>query len=159
MTASLDIFLAASARDARRPAPLRPSTTAGLRPGRVAAGPARRRLGRAASCLGVGAVPPQTRVPGKAALRLTRRGQAAAALAGILAGCVVAMAAWLSAPDAAPTGGSTPSAVVVRDGDTLWSIANRVAPGSDPRREVVHLLRVNGLTDVTVFPGQTLRVR
>jgi LysM domain len=159
MTASLDMFLAASPRDVRRPAPPRPSGAASARPGRVAAGPGRRRLGRASSCLGVGAVSPLGQVSGRTPLRLTRRGQAAAMLAGIVGGCIVGIAAWMSAPEVAPAGRPSPSAMVVREGDTLWSIASRVAPGSDPRQEVAHLLRVNGLTDVTVLPGQTLRVR
>jgi hypothetical protein len=34
---------------------------------------------------------------------------------------------------------------VVESGDTLWSIARRVAPGRDPRPVVDHLIEVNHL--------------
>ncbi|WP_157749609.1 LysM peptidoglycan-binding domain-containing protein [Jatrophihabitans sp. GAS493] len=51
------------------------------------------------------------------------------------------------------------SSVVVHDGDTLWSIANRVDPSSDPRNVVARLRKLNGLADLTLVPGQTIRIR
>jgi nucleoid-associated protein YgaU len=47
---------------------------------------------------------------------------------------------------------------VVRGGDTLWSIAGRVAPDADPRAVVDALVRANHLRDAAISPGQTLRV-
>jgi LysM repeat protein len=67
---------------------------------------------------------------------------------------------WLAAgsvPNAAPAP-ATPQAVTVQSGDTLWSIASRVAPQRDPRAEVVALQRANHLLDTQLAPGQTLRV-
>ncbi len=96
-----------------------------------------------------------------APVRLTRRGVRLIAAASLLvAGALVAIA-WLSAPSGAsqvPAG--VPATVVVHSGDSLWSIAQRVAPQGDPRATVARLERVNGLTDgAALQPGQVLRVR
>src|SRR4051812_40290303 len=90
-----------------------------------------------------------------APLRLTRRGVAVVAtLVAALAVGIVALAAR-SAPSA-PSSASQPASVTVRAGDSLWSIATRVAPGRDPRAEVAVLQRANHLDGVTVVPGQVL---
>jgi hypothetical protein len=47
--------------------------------------------------------------------------------------------------------------VVVQPGDSLWSIAERVAPGHDPRPIVDALAGANGSS--TLIAGQTLSVR
>ena len=44
--------------------------------------------------------------------------------------------------------------VVVEPGDTLWSIAKRLAPGSDPRDVVDALVQARGTT--ALLPGETL---
>jgi LysM repeat protein len=44
---------------------------------------------------------------------------------------------------------------VVRAGDTVWSIADRVAAG-DPRPVVDWLMAENHLSDATIVPGQSL---
>lgn len=48
------------------------------------------------------------------------------------------------------------SGYVVREGDTLWSIAVRVAPGTDPRPVVDALATVNGVDAGSLVPGQLL---
>jgi hypothetical protein len=89
-------------------------------------------------------------------LRLTRRGVV------VLTGLVVAIAvavvalAWRSAPPARSVPGSA-RVVSVQAGDTLWSIASRVAPDRDPRAEVADLQRINDLSSVALTPGQLLR--
>jgi nucleoid-associated protein YgaU len=91
-------------------------------------------------------------------LRLTRRGVAAVSAAvAILAGLLL-WAAALSAP-ASPAQAPAPAAVTVGAGDTLWSIATSVAPGRDPRAEVVTLQRLNHLTGTGLMPGEVLRTR
>ncbi|GAC1327407.1 MAG: hypothetical protein NVSMB13_13660 [Mycobacteriales bacterium] len=45
---------------------------------------------------------------------------------------------------------------VVAPGDTLWSIAVRVAPANDPRETVAQLVRLNHLNGVGVVVGQRL---
>jgi LysM repeat protein len=66
--------------------------------------------------------------------------------------------AWLSAPTSAASA-PVPSTVAVRDGDTLWSIASRVAPGRDPLAEIADLQRVNHLSGVDLTAGEILRTR
>jgi LysM domain len=50
------------------------------------------------------------------------------------------------------------SSYVVREGDTLWTIARRLAPGSDPRPLVDLLSTANGIEASELMPGQTLVV-
>jgi nucleoid-associated protein YgaU len=45
---------------------------------------------------------------------------------------------------------------VVRGGDTLWAIAERVAPGSDPRGVVDAIAEANAVDAGALVPGQTL---
>jgi Tfp pilus assembly protein FimV len=47
---------------------------------------------------------------------------------------------------------------VVRAGDTLWGIAQRLAPGEDPRPLVDAIQAVNGVAAAGIVPGQTLVV-
>lgn len=59
------------------------------------------------------------------------------------------------------TGESVPGAttvVRVSGGDTLWSIAERNAPGSDPRDVVQRIVELNDLGAATARPGQALVV-
>lgn len=48
------------------------------------------------------------------------------------------------------------SSYVVRDGDTLWSIATRLVPGEDPRPVVDAIAATNGVSAGALVPGQTL---
>ena len=62
-----------------------------------------------------------------------------------------------AATDDVPTGGGQAwQQVVVDNGDTLWCLAEKYAPESDPR-EFIHLIReVNSLATATLQPGQVL---
>jgi nucleoid-associated protein YgaU len=92
-----------------------------------------------------------------APVRLTRRGLVVLALAVAALGGLLVWLAALSAPGASPAV-SAPTSVTVRSGDTLWSIASRVAPGHDPRAEVAALQQANHLSGVDLVPGQVLQV-
>lgn len=95
-----------------------------------------------------------------APLRLTRRGAVVGAALVAAAALGLVLAAWLSAPPAGPAGADPmPAVVTVEPGDTLWSLATSLAPGSDPRAVVSDLRRLNGLESVTLQPGQLLRTR
>jgi nucleoid-associated protein YgaU len=50
------------------------------------------------------------------------------------------------------------STYVVREGDTLWSIARGVVPGEDPRPLVDAIAAANGVDAGAIVPGQTLLV-
>lgn len=45
---------------------------------------------------------------------------------------------------------------VVAPGDTLWALAQQVAPGADPRETVDRIMRLNGLQGVDVQVGTVL---
>ena len=60
----------------------------------------------------------------------------------------------LAAPERRPTTSSV-QAVVVQPGDTLWAIAQRLAPGEDPRPIVDELAAAHG--SGPLIPGQALR--
>jgi nucleoid-associated protein YgaU len=49
-----------------------------------------------------------------------------------------------------------PRTVVVRPGDTLWAIAARTSPGSDPRAVVDGIASANGIDAGGLVPGQRL---
>jgi len=91
-------------------------------------------------------------------LRLTRRGVLVlSALVAVLAGALLALAGVSAAGGA--TAHHAPATVTVRSGDTLWSIASRVAPDVDPRAEVAVLQRANHLAGAALTPGQVLVTR
>jgi hypothetical protein len=54
--------------------------------------------------------------------------------------------------------GAVTSVVVVQPGENLWSIAQSVNPGEDPRNLVIQIREINGLGSQHVFPGQSLIV-
>jgi Tfp pilus assembly protein FimV len=64
----------------------------------------------------------------------------------------------VSAPFAQADPAASSRAVVVRGGDTLWSIAERLAPARDPRDVVAELEQVNHLPGAVVLAGSRLSV-
>lgn len=94
-----------------------------------------------------------------APIRLTRRGVVVLSAALALVAAAVIGLAWLSAPPiaTAPARGPVADTVVVEAGDSLWSIAGRVAPTRDPREEVAVLQQLNQLDGAALVPGQVLR--
>jgi nucleoid-associated protein YgaU len=72
----------------------------------------------------------------------------------------LAGAAWvgpavraLGEPDHRPV---TRTTYVVQAGDTLWTIAERLSPGEDPRPVVDALAEANGVRAGDLVPGQAL---
>jgi hypothetical protein len=125
---------------------LAPSRSAGLRP----RGPRPTR--------------PAGAVPGQ--VRLSRRGRLAlVAVLAVLAFLAVSLGqAALGAfrADAGASGSATSSDAartwVVQPGETLWSIATRVAPGTDPRETVARIVQMNDLPSSSVLVGQEIFV-
>jgi len=94
-------------------------------------------------------------------LRITARGRRVlAALVAVPVACVLAAAmigggsALASRDSGAPAGAFT--TVTVNAGESLWAIAERVAPRADPRDVVDAVVRLNALDGVTIVPGQQL---
>ena len=89
-------------------------------------------------------------------LRLTRRGR----IVGLLIIAAVAYGAFglgrASAVSDAPV--SRPQEVVVKSGDSLWTIAVRSMPNQDPRDAVAKLKSLNHLSGAQVEVGERLKV-
>ncbi len=45
---------------------------------------------------------------------------------------------------------------VVSNGDTLWSLAVELSPGSDPREFIHEVKALNGIEGGRIFPGQRI---
>lgn len=103
------------------------------------------------------------RSSGTTRLRLTVRGRrvlaAAAAFpaAAALALAVVGGSAAIATPDAGMPVGSFET-VTVAAGESLWSIAQDIAPSADPRDVVSAIERLNALEGGTLTAGQKLSV-
>jgi len=89
-----------------------------------------------------------------APVRLTRRGRVVAlVLLVCLTGGTAALAASASDAAAPPAQGRT---VVVRPGESLWTIVERYQRGRDPFAAIEEIRRLNRLADYTVYPGEEL---
>ena len=102
------------------------------------------------------------RAPG-AALRLTRRGRVvAAAVAALLVTMVSLLAAGVAQATnhALPPGAARQNLVqvVVRPGQSLWSVAESTDPDQDTRAVVQQIVDLNALSGDVVFAGQQLWV-
>lgn len=92
---------------------------------------------------GAPAAGPQLRiVPGRVALFLV----VMCAVASMLVPRLVTLASSTTEP----------RTYVIERGETLWGVAEQVAPDQDPRDYVGRLLRANHLADPRVYPGQEL---
>jgi len=76
----------------------------------------------------------------------------------------IGLAAVLSGPvaNAVGVGGASEAhaskTYVVEPGDTLWSIASRFAPATDPRVVVDAIASANGVDPGSLVPGQQLSI-
>jgi LysM repeat protein len=94
-------------------------------------------------------------------LRLTRRGRIVFTTLGALPLVVWALIAVLGSGGAAADAGAELGArtfeyVTVHRGDSLWAIAESIAPQGDPRVVIDEIIRLNGLDGAVVEPGQRL---
>lgn len=94
-------------------------------------------------------------------MRLTRRGRLAVILASMAFLALATLGSGRFPAEASgATGPSVPATaiVVVQSGETLWQIAQAVAPQSDPRETVGTIRALNGLGNEPIRPGQSLVV-
>ncbi|KQM60172.1 MULTISPECIES: LysM peptidoglycan-binding domain-containing protein [unclassified Agreia] len=100
-----------------------------------------------------------------ARLRITRRGRVVlAALASIPVVAVVTAVALFGANSAVADGVASSGAtqafdyVTVQAGETLWGLAEEIAPTADPRDVIADIVSLNQLPSAEVQPGQRLAV-
>lgn len=150
--------------------PVVPSAAqAGL--GAPAGGPHARQVRTGTTAQSAGPVLPARPVrPSQAGpVRLTRRGKVVAG--GLLALVVAGLAAliWLAVAGqaqaagpgglgAGPASGHSMLRVVVRPGETLWSIAVRADPAADPRAVIQEIIDDNAMRGTAIQAGQVLWV-
>jgi hypothetical protein len=94
-------------------------------------------------------------------LRLTRRGRAVLTALAALPLVIGALVFALNGGGAVATSEQTHVAfqhVTIESGDSLWSVAERIAPSADPRDVIADLVQLNGLDSGVVSPGQQLAV-
>ena len=92
-------------------------------------------------------------------MRLTRRGRVlvlAVLVAVVFAAFSLGRSASQAAPPSAAAPAASPRAVTVQAGESLWSMARRVAPDNDPREVVARIRDLNDLTSAHLTPGQQL---
>lgn len=91
-------------------------------------------------------------------LRLTRRARRLGVVLGLAVGVVVG--SWVGSMVSGGGDGlrlAGESSVVVEQGDTLWSIAATLAgSGDDVRAVIAEIRELNGLSNASLVPGQTL---
>mgnify|MGYP003556002795 FL=1 len=102
-----------------------------------------------------------TSVRSKPALRLTKRGRA---VLTFLAATPIVVGVLLFALNG---GGATASLdgsttafeyVTVESGQSLWQLAETIAPTADPRDVIAEVMRLNRLESADVYAGQELAV-
>ena len=94
-------------------------------------------------------------------LRLTRRGRLVLGVGSTLALLLVVLLSGRLTAEAGSSlaeQGRATGVVVVQPGESLWQIAQGIAPDADPRETVVRIRELNGLGDEAVVPGQSIVV-
>ena len=95
-------------------------------------------------------------------LRLTRRGRVVVAVAAalLLAALSLVIAASAQATNHSVSRSAQPglAQVIVRPGQSLWSVAENADPDADTRVVIQQIIELNGLTGDVVFAGERLWV-
>ena len=105
---------------------------------------------------------PEATGPASVPVRLTRRGRIVAAVTAAL---LLAALSLIIARSAQATSHPVPARaaqgvtqVIVRPGQSLWSVAENADPDADTRVVIQQIVELNGLTANVVFAGQRLWV-
>lgn len=91
--------------------------------------------------------------------RLTRRGRIV--LGALVATPVVALSMLIATPGAlaeSEARGNDFEYMTVLAGDTLWGIAEVIAPDADPRDVVAEIMSLNQLDSASLTPGQEIAI-
>ncbi len=90
--------------------------------------------------------------------RLTRRGRVVVVLVALVLLVVGFSMGRVSSQAAGPQRHAAPATVTVEPGESLWSLAARIAPHVDPRLVVDQIVALNHLPDAEVDAGEQLVV-
>ena len=98
---------------------------------------------------------------GRGHLHITRRGRVVVTAAVVVAVLATVLGFVLTSGGAVAN--STPSNVhfqhvTVTGGETMWQVAEQVAPTSDPRDVIADIQQLNNLGSTEVMPGQSLAI-
>lgn len=93
-----------------------------------------------------------------APIRLTRRGRVVLTLLMMVGLVVAGFTLGRGSSQAAGRVHHVQHTVTVQAGDTLWSVAERVAPHADTREVVAEIQSLNKLASAMVEPGEQLVV-
>jgi len=96
--------------------------------------------------------------PGAKGLHLTRRGRLVVLLTAVVALFTAMMVFGNLAHATDASQGPATAVVVVQQGESLWSIAQAIAPNVDPRATVNDIKDLNGMSSAVVIPGQSVVV-
>ncbi len=92
-------------------------------------------------------------------LRMTARGRAVLLTLVAAPLVVAALALGLNAGAATGTSSSTPlKTVTIVGGETLWGLAEQIAPKADPRDVIANIMSVNQLATADIQPGEKLEI-
>ncbi len=96
--------------------------------------------------------------PGDMERTYVRRRRTVAVVAAALVAVLMSPLAAGAVRRGEPSAPAAQQVVVVQAGDTLWSIAQRVRPGDDPRQVVAEIAATNGVQPGALTVGASLVV-
>lgn len=99
--------------------------------------------------------------PAAPRLRLTRRGRAVVGALALVPAITVLGVALLDGPGAVATGEPVTgdySYATVQTGESLWQLAESIAPEADPRVVIDDIVALNQLSGSSVEAGQRLAI-
>lgn len=105
-------------------------------------------------------LPPEPPMRAGSTLRLTTRGRVVV-VALLVAPLLIAISLLFRSQVDASSDPTTPQpypVIVVQPGDTLWTIAGRIAPDRDPRAVIHQIREINGLSGASIQAGERLAV-
>jgi hypothetical protein len=94
-------------------------------------------------------------------LRITRRGRAVLTLLiaiPLAIGAAVTGVGAIGAAAGSHSSSATYQYVTVESGESLWQVAEQVAPNADPREVIADILSLNNLSSGDVQAGQRLAI-
>lgn len=94
-------------------------------------------------------------------LKITRRGRLV--LSAVVAAplIIAAVTVGMNAGGAVANSSSSHTSFeyeTIASGETLWHLAETVAPAADPRDVIADIMRLNGLETASVVPGQRIAI-